>query len=48
MGSHVVLLAETEFTVESKSINGRIAILFSSVSYEMLQVAVREFADIPA
>jgi len=45
---HVVLLAETEFTVETKSIQGQIAIFFSPVSYELLHAAVREFADIPA
>jgi chemotaxis protein CheC len=48
MEGHIVLLAETEFTVEAKSIRGRVAIFFSPVSFELLHSAVREFADIPA
>jgi len=44
-GETVVLLAETQFYVESKSIRGSIAVFFSLESFDVLKEKVNEYAE---
>lgn len=46
-GSVVVLLAETDFSVERRSIQGKIAVFFSLASFEYLLRALRQYAGDP-
>ena len=43
----IVLLAETDFSVERRSIKGKIAVFFSLASFEYLRKAVVRYAESP-
>ena len=47
-GQEMVLLAETDFRVESRSIHGKIAIFFSLDSFQVLRDAIETYAAEPA